>query len=71
MELAGLEPATSWVRYITQGVCQTRSGMKTTLIYADYAPSAHEAKWINQAFSPSKVPIGGTVEPAIVGGSDG
>jgi hypothetical protein len=24
---------------------------KTTLIYADYAPSEHEAKWIEAAFS--------------------
>jgi hypothetical protein len=24
--------------------------LKTTLIYADYAPSSHEAQWVNQAF---------------------
>ena len=26
---------------------------KTTLIYADYAPSAHEAEWIEAAFASS------------------
>ncbi len=25
---------------------------KTTLIYADYAPSEREAEWVEQAFSP-------------------
>jgi site-specific recombinase XerD len=25
---------------------------KTTLIYADYAPSEHEAEWVEQAFRP-------------------
>ena len=25
----------------------------TTLIYADYAPSAHEAEWAEAAFAPS------------------
>lgn len=25
---------------------------KTTLIYADYAPNAHEAGWIEAAFAP-------------------
>ena len=24
---------------------------KTTLIYADYAPSAHEAEWVERAFA--------------------
>jgi hypothetical protein len=26
---------------------------KTTLIYADYAPSEREAEWVEQAFSPA------------------
>ena len=26
---------------------------KTTLIYADYAPSEREAEWVEQAFSPT------------------
>jgi site-specific recombinase XerD len=26
--------------------------LKTTLIYADYAPSEHEAEWVEQAFRP-------------------
>jgi integrase len=28
----------------------------TTLVYADYAPSAHEAEWVEAAFAPSSVP---------------
>ncbi|MGH2873733.1 MAG: hypothetical protein ACRDL5_14885 [Solirubrobacteraceae bacterium] len=28
---------------------------KTTLIYADYAPSEHEAEWVEQAFRPPDV----------------
>jgi site-specific recombinase XerD len=39
---------------------------KTTLIYADYAPSAHEAEWIEAAFASSvhelaSEPVGGPV----------
>jgi site-specific recombinase XerD len=26
---------------------------KTRLIYADYAPSDHEAEWVEQAFTPA------------------
>jgi site-specific recombinase XerD len=26
---------------------------KTTLIYADYAPSAREAQWVEEAFRPT------------------
>ena len=28
----------------------------TTLVYADYAPSEHEAEWVEAAFAPSSVP---------------
>lgn len=30
--------------------------LKTTMIYADYAPSAHEAEWVEAAFGGEKVP---------------
>jgi site-specific recombinase XerD len=41
---------------------------KTTLIYADYAPSAREAEWVEEAFRPASnsldatatVPAGGS-----------
>ena len=29
----------------------------TTLVYADYAPSAHEAEWVESAFAPSAMPV--------------
>jgi site-specific recombinase XerD len=29
----------------------------TTLIYADYAPSAHEAEWAEAAFAPNLVAV--------------
>jgi site-specific recombinase XerD len=29
---------------------------KTTLIYADYAPSAREAEWVEAAFAPMVTP---------------
>jgi integrase len=42
---------------------------KTTLIYADYAPSAHEAEWIEAAFrSPASELAGELPEPERVGG---
>jgi integrase len=38
---------------------------KTTLIYADYAPSAREAEWVEAAFRPAGDGLGAaTVEPA-------
>jgi integrase len=35
---------------------------KTTLIYADYAPSEHERRWVQDAFAEEVVPhrVGGT-----------
>jgi len=40
---------------------------KTTLIYADYAPSAHEAEWIEAAFaSPAhELAIGACGRPGV------
>jgi site-specific recombinase XerD len=32
---------------------------KTTLIYADYAPSEREAEWVEQAFRPAAPAIEG------------
>jgi site-specific recombinase XerD len=39
---------------------------KTTLIYADYAPSEREAEWVEQAFRTSDVD---TTDPTRVPGS--
>jgi hypothetical protein len=42
---------------------------KTTLIYADYAPNAHEAGWIEAAFAPqtSALPV---QEPTATGSGE-
>jgi hypothetical protein len=37
--------------------------IKTTMIYADYAPSEHEAQWVNDAFGQSD-PAGTAAAPA-------
>ena len=29
----------------------------TTLIYADYSPSAHELEWAERAFAPVTIPV--------------
>ena len=36
---------------------------KTTLIYADYSPSEHEAEWVEQAFRPSAANVVDAVSP--------
>ena len=36
---------------------------KTTLIYADYSPSEHEAEWVEQAFRPSAASVVDAVSP--------
>jgi integrase len=39
---------------------------KTTLIYADYAPSEREAEWLEEAFRPTVAnPIGSTRAPGL------
>jgi hypothetical protein len=40
-------------------------GFKTTLIYADYAPSAREAEWVEEAFRLD----GEAIEAAAAGGT--
>ena len=36
---------------------------KTTLIYADYSPSEHEAEWVEQAFRPPAANVVDAVSP--------
>ena len=38
---------------------------KTTLIYADYAPSEHEAEWVARAFAPP--PAASIISSAVSG----
>lgn len=44
---------------------------KTTLIYADYTPNAHEAEWVEAAFAPPSPPVPADAPAPAIGKPDG